>query len=103
MFCVKVGIIRERGTSRYEWTNIPTLEKSLQMKASALHRLLGSRTGVKQSHSCNRRQIVASENSAHALLRESYRITHIHTRILTPTDDTGPSRDKFGTLQQAAS
>lgn len=37
------------------WQQFPTLVKSLEMKASALHQLLGNRTGAKQFHSCKKK------------------------------------------------
>lgn len=41
-------------TKRPRWKQFPTLERSLEMKASALRQLLGNRTGVKQFHSCKK-------------------------------------------------
>lgn len=48
------------------WQQFPTLVRSPEMKASALHQLLGNRTGVKQFHSCKKKQTIAGQFSAHS-------------------------------------
>lgn len=48
------------------WQQFPTLVRSPEMKASALHQLLGNRTGVKQFHSCKKKQTIAGQCSAHS-------------------------------------
>lgn len=46
------------------WQQFPTLVRSPEMKASALHQLLGNRTDVKQFHSCKKK--TNSQCSAHS-------------------------------------
>lgn len=47
----KLGMEKKRSY----WQQFPTLVRSPEMKASALHQLLGNRTGVKQFHSCKKK------------------------------------------------
>lgn len=48
------------------WQPFPTLVRSLEMKASALHQLLGNRTGVKQFHSCKKKQTTVGQCSLYS-------------------------------------
>lgn len=68
-------------------TSFLTLEMNLPMKASALHQPLDSRTGVKQSHSCNRRETEAGESSARSLLDK---LSEIESSRLPPLQATDP-------------